>query len=41
MATIEVQVVGLSTKRRRRGEPEFRDAAWAAGGPAADRTAGG
>ena len=27
MATIEVQLVGVSTKRRRRGEPEFRDTA--------------
>src|SRR3954454_12547539 len=32
MAIIEVQLVGLSTKRRRRGEPGFRDAAWATGG---------
>jgi hypothetical protein len=35
MADIEVQLVDLSTKRRRRGEPEFRDTAWADGGPAA------
>jgi hypothetical protein len=31
MATSEVQLVGVSTKRSRRGEPEFRDAAWADG----------
>jgi hypothetical protein len=34
MASVEVQLVGLSSKRGRRGEPGFRDAAWAAGGPA-------
>jgi hypothetical protein len=45
MATIEEQLVGLSPKRRRHGEPEVGDAAWAAGAlplitlPEADRGA--
>src|SRR4051794_34743971 len=30
MATIKVPLVGLNAKRKRRGEPEFRDAVWAA-----------